>query len=1113
MRLLLVLFTCVALGINGGGDVARATPDSAPATSIQDPSSSAGVRAATTVPVKLQGLQAPCLDVVWFGVRGSGETADKDLGMGRPVRVAFTGFLSKVSGRRVAYWPLSYPATAVTVALATAAGRKRYFAGIDTGIDALRNALRTRAARCPSEKYVVAGYSQGAMVVHRALFKIVRAWSGMPGARRFLGFVLIGDGDQLPGQKGLGLGTAGNGSGRSEGVSWVLPSAAGDRYKPVGDYIPAAVREATISVCDEDDIVCDFENLRWPPATTRVSIHTHRYHRFETANPAHTAGRIIGARTMRLTIQSQGLQVANPTPAPITAGTPYTWKFQAGGGVAPYTYSFAGFAYFNGYALGPDGTFSGSNDFDFGGSIEFTLRVTDARGQRIDRLIRITVLRPDDPPEPEPNDASLPAPQQWRSVSIDDMSACGVKLDGSGWCWGENASGTSSALPVELPGDRTWSSLEVGGSSGGGNDVCGIVVSSELLCWGSISHQSGFPTATAEEPRSFGAGWESASIGDEHACAVKTDGTAWCWGANDDGWSNPGAGRLGNGTDTSATTPVQVVGGSWASISAATTSTCGTRTNGSLWCWGGNGQGQLGTATEEDHSLVPLEVAANQSWTSVSVGGGYGGSTSAFACAIRTDGSAWCWGRPKNGLGNGATSSTVPVRVDDTTTWTTISSGDEHVCGVKSDGSAWCWGGNYAAQLGSGDTASQYRPRQVLGAGTWTAVDVGNSAGSSATATCGVKTDHTAWCWGDRSEGRLGNGTREYIALPAKIPGTGWSSLTLGTYHGCGVRTDHSGWCWGGRYGESLLGGSTQPDPSLVPVRIPGNAQWHSLSTRSTFTCGVQLNGSGWCWGGNDSIGGDTRGALGNGTTTDSYDPVTVQGTGAWTTITAGMQHACGLKADGTGWCWGVNRNGMLGADSDAAYLNVPTEVSGGYLWQDISAGDSATCGVRSGGTLWCWGDNTADRLGVESASARVPAPVQVGTDTSWTTVVVGSDEICALKQDASRWCWSGMTPSDLGSAVATSRPSGHTCAIAAGGVLTCRGHNGSGQLGGGTATPYDDGPETIVPGSWSSVTTVAGGTCATRPDGTAWCWGAREDGRIGNGTAWWQPVPSPVRG
>src|SRR5690606_31535518 len=123
--------------------------------------------------------------------------------------------------------------------------------------------------------------------------------------------------------KGLSLGTAGNNSGRSAGISWVLPKAAGDDYKPVGDYLPRRFRAGTVSVCDENDIVCDFENLRLPPATNRVKIHTTHYHQFKRSNVAHLAGRVIGGRTMNQTSQTPGLQVINANPTPITVDQPY----------------------------------------------------------------------------------------------------------------------------------------------------------------------------------------------------------------------------------------------------------------------------------------------------------------------------------------------------------------------------------------------------------------------------------------------------------------------------------------------------------------------------------------------------------------------------------------------------------------------------------------------------------------------------------------------------------------------------------------------------------------------------------------------------------------------
>jgi alpha-tubulin suppressor-like RCC1 family protein len=94
---------------------------------------------------------------------------------------------------------------------------------------------------------------------------------------------------------------------------------------------------------------------------------------------------------------------------------------------------------------------------------------------------------------------------------------------------------------------------------------------------------------------------------------VQEDGSLWCWGQNDEG-------QLGTGTTTGVDFPVRVgLDSDWASVHPGYGFTCGRRQDGSLWCWGHNDRGQLGDGTQEDR-LVPTPVQPGWSWLSVGVG-------------------------------------------------------------------------------------------------------------------------------------------------------------------------------------------------------------------------------------------------------------------------------------------------------------------------------------------------------------------------------------------------------------------------------------------------------------------------------------------------------------
>jgi hypothetical protein len=218
-------------------------------------------------------------------------------------------------------------------------------------------------------------------------------------------------------------------------------------------------------------------------------------------------------------------------------------------------------------------------------------------------------------------------------------------------------------------------------------------------------------TVTINPGSGVGAGtWATVSTGDSSTCAIRTDGTLWCWGGNGDG-------GLGVGDTNDRLTPTQVGSATtWASVSTAKGDdyTCATRTDGTLWCWGDNVSGQLGTGDTKNR-LAPVQVGTAATWASVSVTNGDGATGDQYTCATRTDGTLWCWGGNGAGqLGTGDTSSQlIPTQVGTATTWASVSAGWANACATRTDGTLWCWGDNTFGQLGTGDTTARLIPTEV----------------------------------------------------------------------------------------------------------------------------------------------------------------------------------------------------------------------------------------------------------------------------------------------------------------------------------------------------------------------------------------------------------------
>jgi len=195
--------------------------------------------------------------------------------------------------------------------------------------------------------------------------------------------------------------------------------------------------------------------------------------------------------------------------------------------------------------------------------------------------------------------------------------------------------------------------------------------------------------------------WSSVSCGTYHTIARKTDGTLWAWGYN---WN----GQLGLGDTTDRNTPTKVgTDTNWASVSCGAQHTLAIKTDGTLWAWGYNWNGQLGLGDTTERN-TPTKVGTETNWSSVSCGVYH-------TLARKTDGTLWAWGANGDGqLGLGDTTDRyTPTKVGTDTNWSSVSCGVWHTIARKTDGTLWAWGANGNGQLGLGDNTSRNTPTQV----------------------------------------------------------------------------------------------------------------------------------------------------------------------------------------------------------------------------------------------------------------------------------------------------------------------------------------------------------------------------------------------------------------
>lgn len=187
--------------------------------------------------------------------------------------------------------------------------------------------------------------------------------------------------------------------------------------------------------------------------------------------------------------------------------------------------------------------------------------------------------------------------------------------------------------------------------------------------------------------------------------------------------------------------------------------------------------------------------------------------------------------------------------------------------------------------------------------------------------------------------------------------------------------------------------------PALTPAQVGTSTAWTQISSGLLHSCGLRSSGQLWCW------GMPQRGELGLGVSDDRvYAPVRI-GTATWTYIAAGRGLTCGVQTGGTLWCWGKNDFYQLG-QGDQVFRSSPTQVGAATNWKMVSQSDRTVCAVRTNGTLWCWGSNVYGQAAQGTITTYVTNPTQVGTDTDWVETDIHYYHGCARKTDNSVWCW-----------------------------------------------------------------------------------------------------------
>jgi alpha-tubulin suppressor-like RCC1 family protein len=685
------------------------------------------------------------------------------------------------------------------------------------------------------------------------------------------------------------------------------------------------------------------------------------------------------------------------------------------------------------------------------------------------------------------------------AIAAGGQQTCMITSAGGVVCWGYTGYlDVINKVPTENPDLLN----NVKAIALGMEHTCALTNDGGVKCWGSnaagsLGDGTSTPSRVPVQVTGLTSGVTAIAAGRDFSCAIVGSGVQ-CWGDNF-------YGQLGNGSNTDSKTPVSVsnLSGNITAIAAGWGHACAI-VNGAAKCWGDNWNGQLGNG-KLIHSNVPVPVTGLTSGVTAIAAG------ASHTCAIVRS-VVQCWGYVYN-KGN-----TTPVSVPGLTGVTAIATNANggHICAIVTNGALKCWGANNYGQLGDGTTGNQKTPVPVFNL----------SSGVSAVATgddhtCAIKAGQIK-CWGSNAYGQLGNGStvQRMIAVDASLLQSRVTSLSAGDVNTCAITDGGGALCWGDN-SDGLLGNGNDVGTSSVPVAVSGlSSDVSQIATGSNYSCAV-VSGGVKCWGWNNSAG------LGIGNDFSyRYTPVDASGltsgSGVTRVVVGRDGHTCALMAFGGVKCWGNNGSGQAG--NYGTFNTVPTDVMG---WTngiaDIAAGYFLTCALTDAGGVECTG-----LLQDNGSMAEYYYPTAISGLSGVKAISAGFFFACALTDSGGVMCWGSNTYGQLGDGTKThslapvnvsgldsgvraiSLGDYHACALLESGGVKCWGRGA--YLGRGS---FDDSAAPVeVTGLSDEVEAISAGSqhnCVLLQSGRVKCWGFDGYGQLAIGTLTTNPVPTDL--
>ncbi len=576
---------------------------------------------------------------------------------------------------------------------------------------------------------------------------------------------------------------------------------------------------------------------------------------------------------------------------------------------------------------------------------------------------------------------TAPSPIPLKQIDVGLAHACVLDSAGKVSCWGENASGQVSGWNMPYA-NETFSSV-----SAGGFFTCGTKSDGSALCWGYPILADGTNKETnmayadwvAKTDKPGYTGWVNTplpsdnvkfksgtvSVGNYHACGIKTNGEATCWGKGGDD-------RLIVPKDSGGQTITD-----WVQLEAGWAQACGVRAGGSVVCWGRQSHGR----SDGPSGNGPYQEA----------------TTAVFhGCALATDGSVDCWGRHTSlSVEYVEENWYAPVTARFTTIEMSTALSFYYGCGLLVDKSIQCWG--------SAVDLSVFSPP----AGKFESISVGSAN------VCALDTEGYPHCWGASDGGLLTNlpsgafshvdGGLNYscaLGTPSgnincwgadqgtgnlDAPSGSYAHFAVGEKHGCAINSSGVVTCWGGK----------KTDGTKETWAANPTGTFFTLDAGPDLTCGVKTDNTLHCWGDN------------------THTRLTAP-SGNFTAVAVGATHVCAIKSDKSIECWGERAffdkegDGIVDDIDDVGNHTTTIPPTGTHEYKAITAGSGHTCAVRTDDKIVCWGYHADGRN-------KVPGwgyDTQGFSNVTFSAIATGGLTNCGIKSsDGGLSCWNDEKP------------------------------------------------------------------------------------------------------